>query len=126
MQILLTSALGITASVLSIVSLTPQVVRTVRTQSTRDISLAWLLIALAGMSVWMVYGWQVGAAAVVWANAATAVQAGLILAVKAREARRRRAAIPAAWTLGRAGDIPFAAAAPSNGAGASKPQSNGE
>lgn len=85
-----TTALGVLASALAIMSLMPQVVRTLRTRSATDLSLSWLVIALVSMALWIFYGLLVGAPAVVWANAATAVQAGLILWVKARQTRRPR------------------------------------
>jgi MtN3 and saliva related transmembrane protein len=74
--------LGAAASVLSTVSLLPQVLRTWRTRSAGDISALWLIIALASMMLWIGYGALVGASAVVWANVLTALQAGFILATK--------------------------------------------
>jgi MtN3 and saliva related transmembrane protein len=74
--------LGTAASVLSTISLLPQVLRTWRTRSAGDISALWLTIALASMMLWMGYGALIGASAVVWANALTALQAGFILATK--------------------------------------------
>jgi MtN3 and saliva related transmembrane protein len=76
------AVLGTAASVLSTVSLLPQVLRTWRTRSAGDISALWLTIALASMMLWMGYGALIGASAVVRANALTALQAGFILATK--------------------------------------------
>jgi len=78
------TALGVTASALSTLSLLPQVARTWRTGSARDISATWLIVALASMLLWICYGSLVSAYAIVWANALTFVQAGLILAIKLR------------------------------------------
>jgi MtN3 and saliva related transmembrane protein len=78
------TALGVTASALSTLSLLPQVVRTWRTRSAQDISATWLIVALASMLLWIGYGSLLSAYAIVWANALTFVQAGLILAIKAR------------------------------------------
>jgi MtN3 and saliva related transmembrane protein len=78
----LVAACGTIASILSTLSLVPQVVRTWRTQSARDISAVWLIVALISMLLWIGYGLMIGALAVVWANALTAVQAGYILRVK--------------------------------------------
>jgi MtN3 and saliva related transmembrane protein len=76
------AVLGTAASVLSTVSLLPQVLRTWRTRSAGDISALWLTIALASMMLWRGYGALIGASAFVRANALTALQAGFILATK--------------------------------------------
>ena len=86
-QTFIITALGVTASALSTLSLLPQVVRTWRTRSAHDISATWLIVALASMLLWIGYGSLVSAYAIVWANALTFVQAGLILAIKVRATR---------------------------------------
>ena len=78
------TVLGIVATALSTLSLLPQVIRTWRTRSAEDLSLTWLVVALLSMVLWICYGSLVGAHAIVWANALTFVQAGLILAIKVR------------------------------------------
>jgi MtN3 and saliva related transmembrane protein len=83
----LIATLGAVASVLSTVSLLPQVVRTWRTRSARDISAVWLIVALISMVLWIGYGAMIHAHAVVWANALTALQAALILGVKLMQPR---------------------------------------
>jgi hypothetical protein len=50
-----------------------QVLRAWRTRSAGDISALCLTIALASMMLWMGYGALIGASAVVWANALTAL-----------------------------------------------------
>ncbi len=87
MHEVLVTILGTTASALATVSLLPQVVRTWRTRSAGDISAAWLVVALASMALWIAYGALIGAGAVMWANALTALQAGFILAIKLAERR---------------------------------------
>lgn len=82
------TALGIAASALSTLSLLPQVIRTWRTRSAEDLSLTWLLVALASMVLWICYGSLVAAYAIVWANVLTFVQASLILAIKLRYGSR--------------------------------------
>ncbi len=90
MDVTLITILGMTASTLSTVSLLPQVIRTWRTRSAGDISALWLVVALASMMLWISYGALLGAQAVVWANALTAIQAGFILAIKLTEGRKPR------------------------------------
>jgi MtN3 and saliva related transmembrane protein len=84
------TVLGVAASALSTLSLLPQVVRTWRTRSAHDISATWLIVALASMLLWICYGSLVSAYAIVWANALTFLQAGLILAIKLRKTGKRR------------------------------------
>jgi MtN3 and saliva related transmembrane protein len=84
MDEMIITVLGVTASLLSTLSLMPQVIRTWRTRSASDLSTGWLVTALFSMILWIVYGGLVGASAVVWANALTFLQASLILVVKLR------------------------------------------
>jgi uncharacterized protein with PQ loop repeat len=66
-------------SVLSALSLLPQVIRTCRTRSAGNISGTWLAVALLSM---IAYGGLTGAHAVLWAYLITALQAAIILRVK--------------------------------------------
>ncbi len=70
---------GVAGTVLSTLSLAPQVVRTWRTRSAADISAWWLSIALISMLVWMAYGFLANAPAIIWANALTFLPASRIL-----------------------------------------------
>jgi MtN3 and saliva related transmembrane protein len=80
--------LGVVATVLSALSLLPQVIRTCRTRSAGDISGAWLGVALLSMAIWIAYGCVTGAHAVLWANLITALQAAIILRVKLAGSRK--------------------------------------
>jgi MtN3 and saliva related transmembrane protein len=82
------AVLGAAATALSTVSLVPQVWRSLRTRSARDIALGWLAAAIAGSLLWIGYGLLAPTAAVVWANALTLVQFLLILGVKLATERR--------------------------------------
>lgn len=82
--------LGTAGTVLSTLSLMPQVIRTWRTQSAADISAAWLVVALAAMLVWIGYGSLINAPAVVLVNILCFVQCAFILFIKLQT---RRAAI---------------------------------
>jgi MtN3 and saliva related transmembrane protein len=50
------TALGVIATMLSALSLLPQVIRTCRTPSAGDISGTWLAVALLSMAMWVAYG----------------------------------------------------------------------
>ena len=76
------TALGVIATVLSALSLLPQVIRTCRTRSAGNISGTWLAVALLSMAMGIAYGGLTGAHAVLWAYLITALQAAIILRVK--------------------------------------------
>ncbi|CCG40306.1 SemiSWEET family sugar transporter [Magnetospirillum molischianum] len=80
--------LGAVAGVMTTLSFVPQVVKTLRTQQTRDISLSMWVLFCCGVGLWIVYGVLVPAWPVVAANIPTLILAGLILAVKIRNLRR--------------------------------------
>ena len=81
------SVLGIVATILSTVSLMPQVIRTWRTRSTDDISAAWLLVALVAMAVWIAYGSLIDAPAVILVNVLSVFQCSSILFIKVQNLR---------------------------------------
>jgi MtN3 and saliva related transmembrane protein len=76
--------LGAVAGTLTTISFVPQVVKTLRTRQTRDISLAMWIAFVAGVALWTVYGLLLGAWPIVAANLPTLGLAGIILAVKVR------------------------------------------
>lgn len=78
------SGVGMAAGFLTTLAFVPQVVRTWRTRSTADISLATFLIFVAGIALWLVYGLERGDPALIGANAVTLALAGAILYFKLR------------------------------------------
>ena len=48
--------IGYAAGFLVAVSLTPQLIKTLRTKSTKDISVLWTLVLTGGLLLWIVYG----------------------------------------------------------------------
>ncbi len=64
----LTNIAGLLAGTLTTVSFVPQVVRSVRTKSTKDISWYLLIILLAGLVLWDVYGVMINSFPLVLAN----------------------------------------------------------
>ena len=79
-----TDLLGTIAGVLTTASFVPQVVKTLRSGQTRDISLAMWLAFCLGVGLWTVYGVLLGAWPIVAANIPTLGLAGTILVVKIR------------------------------------------
>jgi MtN3 and saliva related transmembrane protein len=76
--------LGISATILSSVSLMPQVIRTWRTRSAADISGTWLVVALTASAIWIGYGSLIDSGVLVVVNAVGFVQSASILFVKLR------------------------------------------
>lgn len=76
--------LGLAAGALTTTAYLPQAVRTLRSGSARDLSLAMLLLLVTGIVLWLAYGALSGLPAVVAANAATLALTLPILWVKLR------------------------------------------
>lgn len=76
--------LGLVAGALTTTAYLPQAVRTLRSGSARDLSLAMLLLLIMGIVLWLAYGALAGLPAVVAANAATLLLTLPILWVKLR------------------------------------------
>ena len=52
--------IGFIAGILTSISLFPQVVKSIRTRSTDDISLIWTSINITGQIAWIIYGIFIG------------------------------------------------------------------
>lgn len=61
--------IGIVAGILTTSAFLPQVIKTVRTKSTKDISLGMFSVTSTGLALWLTYGILIGAAPVIIANA---------------------------------------------------------
>ena len=76
--------IGTIAGLLTTASFVPQVIKTLRSGQTRDISLVMWLAFCAGVSLWILYGFLMEAWPIVAANIPTLGLAGTILVVKIR------------------------------------------
>ncbi len=83
-------ALGFVAGTLTTLAFIPQVYKTWKTGSTEDISLAWLVLFVTGMVLWLAYGFLIGATPVIVANAVTLLLVGIMLAVKLKGGSKNR------------------------------------
>ena len=79
--------LGTVGTILSTISLMPQVVRTWRTRSASDISAVWLVFAMVAMLIWIGYGSLIHAPAVVWVNVLCFFQCASIFFIKLQSER---------------------------------------
>jgi MtN3 and saliva related transmembrane protein len=80
----LTTVLGAVAGVLTTAAFVPQVVKTWRTRSVRDISGVMFAAFAVGVALWIVYGVLVRALPVIIANGVTLVLALAVLLMKVR------------------------------------------
>lgn len=76
--------LGLVAGFLSTVSFLPQVVKTWKSRSARDLSTGMLLLFLVGISLWFFYGVQIESLPIIAANGVTIVLITLLLMMKFR------------------------------------------
>lgn len=76
------AAVGYAAGALTPISFLPQVIKAWRTRSTGDLSLIMLLVLLAGVTLWLIYGLFIGALPVILANGATLSLVAILLAMK--------------------------------------------
>lgn len=74
--------LGLIAATCTTLAFLPQVVKTYRTRSTKDISLGMFLVLVIGIVLWLIYGVLISDLPLVAANVVTLVLAGIILALK--------------------------------------------
>jgi MtN3 and saliva related transmembrane protein len=60
--------IGIIAGALSCTTFLPQVIKTWKSKSTKDVSLTMFLIATAGTLLWLIYGILIGSVAIIGTN----------------------------------------------------------
>ncbi len=75
---------GYAAAVCTTGAYVPQVLRVWRTRSTQDISLKMFLVLVAGLILWLVYGFWKGEIPLIAANGVTLALASTILYFKIR------------------------------------------
>lgn len=73
---------GTVAAVCTTGAFVPQIVK-IRRQGGKDLSYAMLVVYLTGILLWLGYGLMLRAAAVIWANAITAVFVVVAMVLKA-------------------------------------------
>ncbi|HSM94758.1 MAG TPA: SemiSWEET transporter [Rhizomicrobium sp.] len=79
-----TEIVGLVAAFLTTVAFLPQVVHTIRTRSTHDISLRMYSLYTVGIFLWLVYGLLLRDVPLIASNAVTFLLSGTILALKLR------------------------------------------
>jgi len=77
-----TEWIGMAAGLLTTCAFFPQVVKTLRSRSTGDLSWAWLVMMTTGVFLWLIYGYYVGSPSVFIANVITFFSLLVLLFVK--------------------------------------------
>jgi len=76
------TVIGMLGGALTTISFLPQVIKVLKTHSTKDLSLAMFLLFVAGVLLWLIYGICDKQLPVIIANSATLVLAMIILIAK--------------------------------------------
>jgi MtN3 and saliva related transmembrane protein len=74
--------LGFVAGALTTIAFLPQLFKTWKSRSAKDISSQWLVIFTAGIFLWLVYGVCIRSTPVILANSVTLVLTSVILFFK--------------------------------------------
>ena len=82
--------MGYIAGFCTTIAFLPQVIRTYKTRSAKDISLGMYLVFCFGVIMWLLYGVSINAMAIVWANSATIILSGAMLLMKIVFDRREK------------------------------------
>ena len=75
------------AAVLTTIAFLPQVIKSWRSGSTRDVSLGMFLILNTGIVLWLIYGLLLGSLPLILANTMTIFLTGTIMVLKLRAGR---------------------------------------
>jgi MtN3 and saliva related transmembrane protein len=79
---LLVSLLGLLAGVLTTASAVPQVVKTIKTRATKDLSLGTYVLVTVGIGLWLIYGFLIRDIPLISANIVSIILNFLILFFK--------------------------------------------
>ncbi len=76
------TALGLTAGALTTLAYLPQVVKTWKSKSTKDISTGMFVALCLGLLMWIFYGFSISSMPVIVANIVSLVLVFIVLALK--------------------------------------------
>tara|TARA_Y100001978_G_C23600611_1_gene388551 strand:+ start:288 stop:554 length:267 start_codon:yes stop_codon:yes gene_type:complete len=82
MNVLQIEFFGYFAAILTTLAFIPQLLKTLKTKTAEDVSLATLLMFLTGVLAWIIYGIQISSMPILIANAVTFLLNFLILVFK--------------------------------------------
>jgi len=73
---------GMAAAVLTMLSTVPQVMKSIKTRSTHDLSWGWLAITTSALFLWVIYGMMISSLPVVVANSVSGALFVALIALK--------------------------------------------
>jgi len=76
--------MGLLAGTMTTIAFLPQLIKTWKTRSAKDVSLGMFLIFTTGVLLWVIYGLMIQSLPIIAANTVTLVLAGTILVLKLR------------------------------------------
>jgi MtN3 and saliva related transmembrane protein len=76
--------IGYAAGLLATVAFLPQVAKTVRDRSVKDISLGMYVLFCTGVTLWLLYGFLISSWPVIISNFVTLILSGTVLVLKIR------------------------------------------
>jgi MtN3 and saliva related transmembrane protein len=74
--------LGLCAAGCTTIAFLPQVIKTIRTKQTKDISFWMYFILVLGILLWLIYGILIGDIPLIVANTVTFLLAGMVFVLK--------------------------------------------
>jgi len=78
----ITQAIGYLAGLLATIAFLPQLAKTLREKSTKDVSLGMYVLFCAGVTLWLIYGLLISSWPVVISNLITLGLSGTVLVLK--------------------------------------------
>jgi MtN3 and saliva related transmembrane protein len=81
-QITMTQLLGLTAGLLTTIAFLPQVIKTWKMRSAKDLSLSTFSLFFVGVALWLVYGLMSHDLPIILTNLFTLILAGILLFFK--------------------------------------------
>lgn len=87
---MLVKLIGFLAGALTTISFLPQVIKSLRTRRLEDFNLLFLLLMIAGLALWTVYGFMLGQLPLIVANGVTIALNLILLWLKLEDMAHRR------------------------------------
>lgn len=82
---------GMAAGILTTCAFFPQVLKTVKSKSTDDLSWTWLIMMICGVFFWLVYGIYLNSLSLVFSNAITLCSVSVLFGMKYHNYRKKTA-----------------------------------
>ncbi len=87
-------SIGYLAGILSTLAFLPQVLKTLRDRSAKDISLGMYVLFCSGVTLWLLYALLISSWPLLISNLVTLILAGTVLVLKLADSQLRKARLP--------------------------------